>query len=146
MTDYSSVNCIFQNLPIIQYFTYVTFSIENMKGVFCSHGKTGRDTFSCLFLPSFIVLHMMHFLGTIQAFSSNEISPVVLKWDMAEAQCKSCSPPMHQRGLVTSHQVSKVHPPPSVGTRFHGLSGPTQSFISGLSQIPINCPYFYIFT
>lgn len=82
------------------------FSIENMKDVSCSHGKTGRDSFSCLFLPSFVVLHMMHFLGTIQALSLIEISPVVLKWDSAEAPCKSCSLPTHQHELVTSHQVS----------------------------------------
>lgn len=89
---------------------------------------------------------MMHLLGTIQAFSSNEISPIVLRWDMAEAQCKSCSLPMYQHGLVPSHQMSKVPRPPSVGTRLHGLSGPTQTFISALCQIPISCPYFYTFT
>lgn len=117
-----------------------------MKDVFCSHSKTGRDSFSCLFLPSFIVLCMARLLGTIQAFSSSEVFPVVLKWHMAEAHCKSCSPLTHQRGLVTAHQASKVHLPPSVGTRLRGLSGLSQSFISGLSQVPINCPYFYVFT
>lgn len=111
-----------------------------MKDVFCYCGKTGRHSFSCLFLPAFTVSHMIHLLGTIQAFLSNVISPLVLKWDIAEAQCKFCSFHLHQHGLVTSHQVSKVHLLPSIGTRLHGLSHPSQSFKTGLRQIPVNCP------
>lgn len=134
-----SQNCvyIFQNLSII---FYVIFSfIENRKDIFFSHGKTGGDHFSCLSLPSFMVLYTLFLLGTIQIFSSKEISPLVPKWDMGEAQRQSFSSPMQQHGLVASHWVSKVHLPPSVMT---GLHSPTQLFFCGISQIPRNCPYF----
>lgn len=129
--------CIFQNLSII---FYVIFSSLKIERTFSSPmARPGGDHFSCLSLPSFMVLYTLFLLGTIQTFSSKKISPLVPKWDMGEAQCQSFSSPMQQHGLVASHWVSKVHLPPSVMT---GLHSPTQLFLCGLCQIPRNCPYF----
>lgn len=137
-TNNFSWNCIFQNLSIIPYVIFPSLKIGR---IFSAPLSRLEETILAISLM--MVLRMLFLLGTIQTFSSKEISPLVLKGDMGEAQCKPFSSPTHQQGLTTSHQMSKVHLPPSMWTRLHSLSGPTQSFLYGLSQIPRNCHYFF---